>query len=290
MRKLPLRRLLAVILSLTLLGGCARLALRLNPSLLENLKGSLFEECDPEFAKEAIPANLKILEGLLKSDPGNKRILTTLSMGFGGYALLFVESEDPARASQFYLRARDYGVSALAGRGKVLSDPEAREKEVQEGLQGMDKDDLEALFWTTFAWNAWISLNLDKPAALAQLGASQACLKKVLERDSTYFHGLPHIMEGVMLAVRSPMFGGDVAQAQSRFQKALEISHRQFFLAQYYCAGTYAVRAQDKELFRSLVHEIIHGDAQALREVCLINTVIQRKAKILEQQMSELFD
>ena len=290
MRRLRLSRLFAVILSLTLLGGCARLAIRLSPSLVENLKGSLFEECDPEFAREAIPANLKILEGLLKSDPGNKRILTALSMGFGGYALLFVESEDPARASRFYLRSRDYGVRALGNKGEVLSHPDRREEGIQRGLQGMDKDDLEALFWTTFAWNAWINLNLDKPAALAQLGASQACLKKILEIDSTYFYGLPYILDGVMLAARSPMFGGDVGQARSRFQRAMEISHRHFFLAQYYCAGTYAIRTQDKELFRSLIQEIIHGDAQALREVCLINTMIQRKAKALEQQMHELFD
>lgn len=290
MRRSHLNLFFALLLSLTLMGGCARFALRLTPSLLENLKGSLFEECDPEFAKEAIPANLKILEGLLKSDPGNKQILTTLSMGFGGYALLFVESEDPARASQFYLRSRNYGVRALGSKGEALSNPDRREEEVQRELQALDKDDLEALFWTTFAWNAWINLNLDKPAALAQLGASQACLKKVLELDSTYFYGLPHIMEGVILAARSPMFGGDVEQARSRFQRALEISHRQFFLAQYYCAGTYAVRTQDKNLFRSLIQEMIHGDAQALREVCLINTMVQRKAKALDQQMNELFD
>jgi len=44
------------------------------------------------------------MEGLLKNDPENKKILTTLAMGFAGYSLLFIEPEDPERAASFYLR------------------------------------------------------------------------------------------------------------------------------------------------------------------------------------------
>ena len=64
--------------------GCMQLALRASPSLFPNFAATIFEECDPELAKTSIPPNLKLMEGLLKNDPENKKILTTLSMGFAG--------------------------------------------------------------------------------------------------------------------------------------------------------------------------------------------------------------
>jgi hypothetical protein len=51
------------------------------------------EESDPELAKLAIPANLKILEGLLKQDPDNTWILENLAEGFCGYAFSFIPAE-----------------------------------------------------------------------------------------------------------------------------------------------------------------------------------------------------
>ena len=60
--------------------GCVRLALYLSPSLVPSFTEAIFEECDPVLAEDAIPANLKILEGLLRNAPGNKKISTALSM------------------------------------------------------------------------------------------------------------------------------------------------------------------------------------------------------------------
>jgi len=264
-------------------------ALRLSPSLFPNFTSSIFEECDPELARSAIPANLKLLEGLLKNDPENRQILTTLSMGFGGYSMLFVEADDPERASSLYLRARDYGIKALGGKGSRLKNAQNRKEGLQSILKAMDEEDLEALFWTTVSWNAWINLNLDKPAALAQLRVSQACLERVMEIDANYFHGLPYILMGVSLSARPPMLGGNVKQAREDFENALQLSHGKFFLAQYYFAKYYAVRVQDKKLFLELIGEIIHENPRELEDVCLINTVIQQKAKHLREMGDEFF-
>ena len=89
--------------------ACMSFALRLSPSLFENLAASFFEECDPHIAETAIPSNLKLLEGLLKNDPANRDILASLCMGYAGYGLLFVEPHDADRASRIYARAMDYG-------------------------------------------------------------------------------------------------------------------------------------------------------------------------------------
>jgi len=280
---------ISLCLSVFLFNSCMRIALRASPSLFPNFTTSIFEECDIELARNAIPANLKLLEGLLKNDPENKQILTTLSMGFAGYSMLFVEGDDPERASGLYLRARDYGIKALGEKGVSLKNAQHRKEDLQKALQTLGKEELQPLFWITVSWNAWINLNLYKPGALAQLNASQAFLDRVMEIDASYFRGLPHVLMGVSLSARPPMLGGNVEQAKEHFDKALDLSHGKFFLAQYYFARYYAVRIQDKALFLKLTGDIEKMDPSELRDVCLINSVTQQKAKQLRERVDELF-
>jgi tetratricopeptide (TPR) repeat protein len=288
-----MRRRLHLILSSLLffgfLSACMPLALRLSPSLFENLAASFFEECDAEIAETAVPSNLKLLEGLLKNDPSNHDILATLCMGYAGYGLLFVEPDDPERASRIYRRALDYGFEALGPVGEKTLSLEADAKRVEEALSRLGPKDFKALFWVALSWNAWINLNLDKPEALAQLAPSQACLKRAMALDDRYFYGLPHILTGVALSARPPLLGGNPDKARAHFQDALKCAQRRFFLAQYYFARYYAVRIQDKGLFLGLLQEILDGNPQELKEVCLINTIIQREAAKLIQETDDLF-
>jgi hypothetical protein len=257
--------------------------------LFPQFSESIFEECDAELAEAAIPAQLKILEGLLKSEPENKSLLTTLAMGFCGFSLLYVEDGDPERASALYLRAREYGMRALGPKGLQLKYMKNVGEKPGPVLGAIEKKDFDALFWTTVAWNAWINLNLDKPYAIAQLGAAQACLKKVLQLNPKYFHGLPYILMGISLSARSQMFGGDVAGAQAFFEKALSLEERHFLLAQYFYARYYAVRTQDKVLFYALLDEIAQERTAPLKDVCLMNTMAKEKATRLKEMAEDFF-
>jgi hypothetical protein len=210
-------------------------------------------------------------------------------MGYTGYALLFLEEDEPERASRVYLRAKDYGLRALGDTGAVLKDRALKPEERKSLLQSVNQDRKAALIWTTVAWSAWINLNLDRPSALAQLGHAKAFLDRVMALDPAYFNGLPHIMMGVSYAARPPMMGGDIKSAGRHFRKALELTDRQFFLAQYYFARYYAVRAQDKSLFLSLVEEVKKGNEKALKEACLMNTIVKVRMKKLEEMIEELF-
>ncbi len=269
--------------------GCLQLGLRASPSLFQNFASSIFEECDTELARNSIPANLKLLEGLLKSDPHNPKILTTLAMGFAGYSLLFVEPSEPERASDLYLRARAYGIRALGPKGELLTEAEARGDDLKTALSAIGMENFEALFWATLSLTGWINLNLDKPAALGELGGAQMCLKRLVEMQPDYLYGLPHILMGVSLSARPPLLGGDVEGARFHFEQALKLSNRKFFLAQYYFARYYAVRVQDRALFTSLLQEIAHGNPEALKDVCLINRIMQQRALELEKKADDLF-
>jgi tetratricopeptide (TPR) repeat protein len=267
--------------------GCMRFAVRMTPSLFPQLTTSFFEECDPELAKNSIPASLKILEGLLKSDPGNRVILKALCTGFCGYSMLFVEEDSPERASNLYLRARDYGLTALGLNPKISSD--LNSEAVLSMLNSIGDDDIETLLWTTVSWNAWINLNIDKPSALGQFRLSQLCLKKILSIDAYSQYGLPLILMGASLSALPPMLGGDPDKAKEYFQDAMDFSQGKYFLAQYYFARYYAVRVQDRDLFSALIDGIIQGDPTELKEACLINSVIQEKARRLNEKIDELF-
>jgi len=273
-----------------LLSGCAHLIIRTAaPTVLPNFTASIFEECDPHLARSAIPSNLKLMEGLLKSDPQNREILISLSMGFAGYSLLFVETEDPERASRLYLRARAYGLEVLGQRGRSLMDPAVTPQRLDEVLKTFSESDYQALFWTALSWNAWIGLNLDQPGALSQTAAAEACLKRVLEMNPLYLHGLPHVLMGVSLSARPPLLGGNPGEALAHFESALQHSRGKFFLTQVYFARYYAVRVQDRALFDRLLEEVTTGYPGELSDVCLINRVMQQRATQLKKQRDDFF-
>lgn len=282
-------KLLAIFLLIPFLTGCVKLALQFSPSFIPNLTQSFFEECDPDLAKQSLPANLKLMEGLLKNEPKDKQLLTALCMGFTGYTMLFIEEKDTERASQLYLRARSYGLKAIGLKAPLPKKVGLKKEIILSKLMAIREGEIEALFWTAMSWNAWINLNLDKPVALAQLSVAQACLEKVLEIKPDYFYGAPYILMGSILAARPESLGGDVARAKACFEKAMHLSHRKFFLAHYNFARYYAVRIQNKELFLKLIKEVDSSPTDELKDVCLINAVMKQKMKHLAEISKDLF-
>jgi hypothetical protein len=267
--------------------GCVPMALKFTPHLISNFTQVLFEECDTGLARDAVPADLKLMEGLLRHDLDNEDLLTALCMGYTGYAFLFVEENDPDRASRLYLRARGYGLRAM-GIPSFRDTKEGR-KALCDRLRTVGKGRLPALFWTSMSWNAWINLNLDKPSALAQLGTAEACLKRVLQIGPDFLHGAPHVLMGSLLSARPGLLGGNEAKAKAFFDKAMQLSNRRFLLVHYYLARYYAVRTQNKDLFLRLIREVAQSAPEDMQDVCLINAVIKERMGRLKQKAEEFF-
>ena len=91
-----------------MISGCSteKMAVRLALPLVEGQYIALQEEADPELAENALPANLKMMEGFLKEDKNNSDLLTRLSEGFCGYSFSFIEDTDPDRAAALYQRGK----------------------------------------------------------------------------------------------------------------------------------------------------------------------------------------
>ena len=269
--------------------GCTRMAVRGSSGLIPNLSQAVFSECDAELARASLPANLKVMEGLLRADPGNRRLLNALAMGFAGYSVLFLEEEAPERASALLLRARKYGLRALGGSGREIEAASLDPERLTKALESLGRKDLAPLFWAGLAWSSWIRLNLDSPAAVAELRAATACLERVIELDGSYFHGLPYAALGSVLSAIPPMLGGSPEASKELFERSMAQTGGDFLLAKLHYARYYAVRVQDRALFERLLDEIMQTDPAELEDVCLLNAVARQKAQDLIQQTDDFF-
>ncbi|OGR84629.1 MAG: hypothetical protein A2901_08385 [Elusimicrobia bacterium RIFCSPLOWO2_01_FULL_54_10] len=261
-------KLAPVFLSLALTGCSMRLmALRTTADLLETGVTAVYEETDVRYAREAMTSHLKLLEALLKNDPKNPKLLFSLTQGFGGYAFLFIEDENPERARYFYLKGRDYGRRLLA----------------------IKPEDAPALFWTAYCWAGWAALSLTNPDAIADLPKVEAMVRQAEQLNPGYFYSGADQLLGAYYASRPKMFGGDLAKSKSHFENAVKKTDGKFLMAQVLYAKYHAVAAQDRKHFESLLDGVITAPADVLPEQGLPNQVAREKAKRLLGKIDELF-
>lgn len=280
-----------IFLCLMLLVSCSaqRMAAQLAFPLVQGQYKAMQEEADLGLAAEAIPSNLKMMEGLLKGDESSTPILNNLAEGFCSYSFSFIEDSDPERASALYQRGRGYAVRSLAESSGVKDLLTLTGKEFQFVLKGMNANDLPALFWLGQCWSGWLMLNLGSPETFADISRVEWLMKWTAELNEDYHYAGPHLALGGFYGSRTKMLGGDPGKARYHFERNLELNQRKFLLTQLIYARTYAVQSQDKELFGRLLKEILDSSSNALPEQRLANEVAKQKARKLLDMADELF-
>jgi hypothetical protein len=212
------------------------------------------EEDDLEFAEQALPGNLKLVDVMLKSEPDNERLLRLASEGYSSYALAFLEEEKPERARSFYLRGRNYGFRMLRQDKKIAEALDGSPDDLRAALVGQDRDLVPAAFWTAFGWGGYINITL-----------------------------------GALYGSRPKMLGGDADRSRAHFERALAINEGKFLMTHVYYARTYAVQTQDEALFEELLTTVEKTPLEILPDYRLANAVAKEKAKLLLARKSDLF-
>ena len=96
-----LSRAIGLIVSLLLLAGCStgQMVVRGSQTILDSGVVAMNSETDLELARTAMPANLKLIEGMLLEDPGNVELLLFAAQGFYGYSygLSLIHISEPTR-------------------------------------------------------------------------------------------------------------------------------------------------------------------------------------------------
>jgi len=264
-------------------------AVKSTTGILDEGMKAVFEESDLTLAGQAIASDLKLLEALHKSDPGNDHLLVMLTQAYAGYALGFVEDQDPERAKMFYARARDYGLEVLRKNKDFDRALGESPESFSRGVDTFSDEDVPALFWTANAWASLINLSIGDPEAVGDLYKVNAMMDFVLKHDEKFFYGSAHLYFGTILATTPKALGGNPGKAKEHFEQCLSIGEGKFLLPYVYYAKSYAVQVQDSTLFRSLLTKVEDAPIDILPEQRLVNAIAKEKAKALLAKMPDLF-
>ena len=264
-------------------------AIRQTVPILQEGIAAIYAEPDLAFARSAIPANLKLLEGLWRSDPENKDLLLNLTQGYASYALAFLEDTDEQRAAEFYRRSKKWGMQLLAQYPPFQENIPRSVQEWQERLAQLSPKAVPAVFWTAFAWGGWINLNSGDPRAVGELGVVETLMHWVINTQENYFFGAAHLFFGSIYGSIPRIMGGDPEKARQEFERCLEISNGKFMLANVYLARYYAYPLLDEGIFETVLQRVLEAPLDILPGYELLTAVAKEKARRLLDQKNELF-
>lgn len=273
------------------LGACSmgQIVARSSESILDGNLEAMNRETDLELAETSIPANLKLIEGLIVEDPHNERLLYYASQGFYGYAFAFVEPLDPARADELYARGADYGLRALREFGLESDPARLGPQDLDRQLARLGKSAVPALFWTASNWGKQIDLNRTDPERIAQLASAERMMHRVEELDPDFYYGGVHVFYGVYYGSRPPMLGGDFAKAEQNFDAARAVTQGRLLMVDVLQAEYLERQRLDAEAFTQLLTGVIDTPVDVFPEMALANQVARHRARRLLDKQHEWF-
>ncbi len=248
---------------------------------------------DVELLKQALPANIKLLEAMLESDPDNTRLLVMLSQMYASYtfAMLEPELENPKVANKAEIKER---INRLYGRGIAfgeravrLVDPSCIRgvqsiAELDPCLAAASKDDVAAMFWYGFNLGAHLNRNLDSMAALAQAPKIEKLMNRIIALDEGFNYGNAHLFLMTLYGARSKMLGGDIAKADQHYEAMKRLNGGDFLLADVFYARYVDVQKDDRPEFERRLKAVIASQPNSERagRVKLYNALAKARAKV----------
>ncbi len=300
---------LSLALALPWLAGCSLSAVAADTtaSFLADAAPAARAYFDYETAGYAAANGLVQLEGLHRVSPGNRRLTLTLAQAYVAYAFGWVMDRYDAaqlaaryeeadrqkqRAFLMYERAHQLVVSLMRERDpdvdRVLTgDPDKLAAYLRAHYNDKDRD-TELIFWCALSWGSAIS-NAPSIDALVDLPAVKVLALHSVHLDEGYEDAGALTLLGGFEASYPQQLGGNWAKGKAYFERALKLSHRRNHVHLVNYARTYAVNAQDRKLFLSLLHEVIEAGDQG-DDVRLSNKVARRRAERYLAHVDDLFE
>ena len=284
-------RALSTALLLPLLAACSmgQMVARTSVSIMDGNIAAMDRETDLVLAEAAIPANLKLIEGLINEDPGNVELLAAAAQGFYGYAFGFVELTDRQRAEALYQRGFEFGRRGLQRLGVAVDFDTAVPADIDTAVAGLDKQAVPLLFWTASCWAKQIDLNRHDPARLAEVNSTERLMHRVLELQPDYYYGGVYLYYGVYYGSRAPMLGGDFTRAEQSFASARAVTQGKLLIVDV-LQGEYLERQRlDQQRFRRLLTGVLNTPVGSFPEMALANQVARARAEYLLASESDWF-
>lgn len=150
------------------------------------------------------------------------------------------------------------------------------------------RERVEALSIAAAAWGMSIALSGGDPERMREVELARALLIHAATIAPDYAHGAPLSALAAMEASLPPALGGSLDRARTNFERALRLTDRRAHLVHVSYAKTYAINAQDRELYVSLLREVVDA-ADMGNDVRLMNKVARRRAERYLAKVDQLF-
>ncbi len=284
-------RLTALIGILMLLTACSmgQMVVRSSQTILDSGVESMNRETDLQLARDAMPANLKLVEGMLIEDPNNNELRLFAAEGFYGYSYGFIEIEDPLRAKLLYRRCYSHAQRALKQAGIDIDPESATHEAVETAVSKAGKKAVPALFWTANCLGKWIDLSRDDLSLVASLSNVAILMQRVIDLDDEFYFGSAHIFFGAYYGGRSPLLGGDFSRSEAEFQRAAEINDNKLLIVNLLQAEFLDRQRLDQQAFHNRLVAIIEAPENLYPEMALVNGIAKQRAALLLDYEDEWF-
>jgi tetratricopeptide (TPR) repeat protein len=287
------------------LGGCdvAKFTADSTAGLFTRAAPAFESYWDYDLAGEAVPATIVQFEGILRVIPDNESILAQLAQAYVAYAYGWVEADVEAlefegdyeeadvqrgRARMMYLRAVDLTRHWVRlHNGDVDNAVKASVEDLEDWLQNafVEEADAEMLLWHGYAWGSYINAAKDDMEAIADLAYAKAFVARSIELNPDYYNAAGYVFMGV--ATASEM-AADMDEAKVYFEKALARTERRALQTQVNMARYYAVKTGNRELFDTLLTEVMDAH-DPLPEARLANVMARERAALYIANADQLF-
>jgi hypothetical protein len=255
---------------------------------------------DPQLVKEAFPFNLKIIEILLDQDPDNREMLLTALSSFTmySYGFLMEDAEKLSiedykagndvydRANKLFKRALKYGLHGM----------ELKYPEFSIWMQKRDIDknhfveeDITYLYWFSAAIGGLISSSHGNPIYVVDLPKVGWLLEKSMELDEAWNNGALYSAMISFTMSRPDAVENREEVAIDYFNKAVQASSGKDCSVYVRFAESVCIKNQNKNEFIEKLNYVLNFNVESTKELRLINTMAQSRAKWLMGRIDELF-
>jgi hypothetical protein len=300
----------AVLLLAVMLTACStrKMTVRAVSDVMVGGVAAFEEDDDLDLIERALPANIKLLEALLESDPQNRQLLVLLARLYASYSFAFFDgrieaaeltdmpletggssiAETKKTAVRYYRKGNEYALRALEIRHPEVRGQLADPSNAGSFIRGLDSDEMPALFWYGFTLSADINYNRDSISAVGQGHLVEKAMQRVIEADEAYFYGGAHLVLLVYYASRSPLMGGKPELAIEHYRRIEQINGKGFYLADLYYARFVLYQQQDRSQFTVVLNHILQEPA-AEERFRLYNRIAADRARIYLSAADRLF-
>jgi len=269
------------------LSGCAIVMSSAASGLTDSISDSVLNQDDPETAKAALPTFMVLIDGMIRDNPEDPKLLASGATLYASYGAIF--AGDDERASRLTRRARQYAFDAMCESYEPACGwRSASYDEFVATLDGIGPKQAEYLYTYGFASLAFLRAHASDWNSLAELPQMEALFQRYMDISGDEVNSAVYTYMGILLTLRPPALGGEPERAREYFEKAIEATGGKDLGVKVEYARGYAKLLYERELHDRLLNEVMAADPYQ-DGYTLSNVLAKEQAEVLLAEADDYF-